>query len=216
MSGQKTILVLNPNSNKVVTEKMADGIAEIENTGEISFRCETLETGPFGIESQADIDSIIQPVCQRIAEGDEVASVIACYSDPGLTEVRDMTTKPVFGIQESGIHMATTRHDTFGVIALSEASKSRHLIYIEKLGKSDRLAGERVADLTVAESASGEQTFAKLLQAGEWLRDHDKADVVILGCAGMARHRVPLEKALGVAVIDPVQAAAQRALDVVT
>ena len=31
----------------------------------------------------------------------------------------------------------------------------------------------------------------------------------------MARHRVRLEDALGVAVIDPVQAAAQRALDAV-
>ena len=216
MSGRKSILVLNPNSNAVVTEKMADGIAGIKNTSEISFLCETLETGPFGIESQADIDAIIDPVCQRIAEGNELASVIACYSDPGLVNVREMTAKPVFGIQESGIHVATTQHGTFGVIALSEASKSRHLIYIEKLGQSDRLAGERVVDLTVAESASGDQTFAKLLHAGELLRDQDKADVIILGCAGMARHRVPLEKALGVPVIDPVQAAAQRALDAVT
>ena len=215
MFGLKSILVLNPNSNTVVTEKMADGIAEIESKSEISFRCETLETGPFGIESQADIDAIIHPVCQRIAEGDEVASVIACYSDPGLAEVREVTTKPVFGIQESAIHVATVQHNSFGVIALSEASKARHLIYIERLGQSDRLAGERVADLTVAESASGEQTFAKLLHAGELLRDQDEADVIILGCAGMARHRVRLEDALGVAVIDPVQAAAQRALDAV-
>lgn len=212
----KTILVLNPNSNAVVTEKMAEAIAEIDGAGQISFLCETLKSAPYGIESQSDIDAIIDPVCHRIAEGKELASVIACYSDPGLAQVREMTAKPVFGIQESGIHVATTQHDTFGVIALSEASKSRHLIYIKNLGQSHRLAGERVADLSVAESASGEQTYAKLLHAGELLRDQDKADVVILGCAGMARHRAPLEKALGVAVIDPVQAAAQRALDAVT
>jgi allantoin racemase len=216
MSGHKTILVLNPNSNAIVTENMAEAIAGIDGSGEVSFLCETLESAPYGIESQADIDAIIEPVCQRIAEGDELASVIACYSDPGLAELREITEKPVFAIQESGIHVATTQHESFGVIALSEASKSRHLVYIEKLGQSDRLAGERVADLTVAESASGEQTFAKLLYAGQLLRDHDKADVIILGCAGMARHRAPLEKALGITVIDPVQAAAQRALNAVT
>ena len=38
------------------------------------------------------------------------------------------------------------------------------------------------------------------------------ADVLILGCAGMARHRENIERALGVPVIDPAQAAAVQAI----
>ena len=34
---------------------------------------------------------------------------------------------------------------------------------------------------------------------GQALRDEDGADVIIMGCAGMAKHRAPLEDALGVA-----------------
>lgn len=216
MSDQRAILVLNPNSNAVVTDKMADALVEIDCPDGISFHCETLTSGPYGIESQEDIDSVIEPVCERIVQGDEVAYVIACYSDPGLKQVQERTSKPSFGIQESAISLAVEAHKKFGVIALSEASIARHLIYIDGLNQTKRLSGERVANLTVAESASGEQTFSKLLSAGVLLRDDDKAEVIILGCAGMARHRSPLEMELGIPVIDPVQAAARRALKAVT
>lgn len=216
MPDQKTILVLNPNSNTVVTEKMADALQEIDCPEGITFHCETLTSAPYGIESQEDIDSIIEPVCDRITQGAETASVIACYSDPGLVQVKSRTSRPSFGIQESAIAEAVEKNHKFGVIALSEASKVRHLTYIEMLGETEYLAGERVANLSVAESASGEQTFDKLLAAGELLRDSDNADLVILGCAGMARHRAPLENALGIPVLDPVQAAAKRAINAVS
>jgi Asp/Glu/hydantoin racemase len=38
------------------------------------------------------------------------------------------------------------------------------------------------------------------------------ADVLVMGCAGMARYRGPLEQALGVPVVDPSQAATGMAL----
>jgi len=36
-----------------------------------------------------------------------------------------------------------------------------------------------------------------------------------MGCAGMAKHRVPLERELGIPVIDPVQAAVGMAVTAV-
>jgi allantoin racemase len=38
------------------------------------------------------------------------------------------------------------------------------------------------------------------------------AGAIVMGCAGMARLRTPLEDALGIPVIDPTQAAATMAL----
>ncbi|MBV9054460.1 MAG: Asp/Glu racemase, partial [Hyphomicrobiales bacterium] len=43
-------------------------------------------------------------------------------------------------------------------------------------------------------------------------RDEDGADAIIMGCAGMARHRRSLEEALGVPVIDPTQSAVAMAI----
>ena len=44
------------------------------------------------------------------------------------------------------------------------------------------------------------------------MRDQDQADVIILGCAGMARHRAGLEAELGLPVVEPCQAATAMAL----
>ena len=64
----------------------------------------------------------------------------------------------------------------------------------------------------IAETASGEDTFSRLLEVGTQLRDEDGADTIVLGCAGMAAHRAELEDRLQVPVIDPVQAAVTMAL----
>ena len=49
--------------------------------------------------------------------------------------------------------------------------------------------------------------LARLAEVGEALKSEDGADVLLLGCAGMARHRRTLQDRLGVPVVDPVQAA---------
>ena len=157
----------------------------------------------------------MQPLARLTAQrADDVdAIVIACYSDPGLAACREAAPVPVLGIQESGVYTAMSMGDRFGVIALSDRSRKRHLRHLRQLGIIDRLAGERVAQLTVAESASdGGTVFEQLAAAGRALRDDDGADVVVLGCAGMATHRARLESELGLPVVDPVAAAVGTAL----
>jgi Asp/Glu/hydantoin racemase len=46
-----------------------------------------------------------------------------------------------------------------------------------------------------------------MIEVGRMLVQQDGADVVVMGCAGMARHRATLQQALGIPVIDPIQAA---------
>jgi allantoin racemase len=80
---------------------------------------------------------------------------------------------------------------------------------------TDRFAGERPLNMSVAETASGDNTLDRMIEVGKELRDRDGADVIVMGCAGMARHRRPLEAALGVPVIDPTQAAVTMAIGAV-
>jgi allantoin racemase len=87
--------------------------------------------------------------------------------------------------------------------------------YMRQIGLIDRFAGERSLDMSVAETATGERTLDRMIEVGKELRDQDRADVVVMGCAGMARHRQPLEAALGVPVIDPTQAAVALAIGAV-
>jgi len=210
------IMVINPNSNRVVTAGIAEALKPLMFADGPEIVCETLAEGPFGIESQADSDGVAMPL-RRLVEGDKTSAafVIACYSDPGLHTCREATTRPVLGIAECGVLTALTRADTFGVIAIAQRSIRRHLRYLRQMGLMDRLAAERPLDMSVAETASGEGTLAKMLAVARALKDEDGAGAIVMGCAGMARHRKPLEEALGIPVIDPTQAAVAMALGAV-
>jgi Asp/Glu/hydantoin racemase len=207
------ILVINPNSDESVTEGMIRELKGFHFSEGPRIECVSLSDGPFGIESQADIEAVTLPLRKMVSESRNVdAFVIACYSDPGLHVCREASEKPVFGIQECGVLTAMSLGDRFGVIALQESSIRRHLRYLRQMGVMERLAGERAASLSVRESVSGKGTFEKLLKASKQLRDSDQADTIILGCAGMATHRAKLELVIGIPVIAPVQAAVSMAM----
>ncbi|MGT2439647.1 aspartate/glutamate racemase family protein [Bradyrhizobium betae] len=210
------ILVINPNSNPAVTQGLEEALKPLGFDGGPEVVCQSLAEGPFGIESQADVDGVAMPL-RKLVEGDNssAAFVIACYSDPGLQVCREGTSRPVFGIAECGVLTALARAETFGVIAIAQRSIPRHMRYLRQMGLTERLAGERPLNMSVAETASGEGTLAKMIEIGRALRDEDGARAIVMGCAGMARHRRPLEDALGIAVIDPTQAAVTMALGTV-
>jgi allantoin racemase len=209
------ILVINPNSNEEVTAGLDRALQPFRLPGGPRVRCLTLAEGPYGIESQRDADAVTLPLARLVTEEDAAAFVIACYSDPGLELCREATVKPVFGIQESAVAVALTRGDRFGTIAILERSIPRHLRQLRRMGVIDRLAGERALELRVHELADESRTWKRLVEIGRALRERDRADVVILGCAGMARYRARLEAEIGVPVIDPTQAAVTLALGAV-
>ena len=210
------IHVINPNSNEAVTRALSDALAPLRFADGPEIVCSTLAEGPTGIETQADFESVTMPL-RRLVEGDNAsdAFVVACYSDPGLHVCREGTTRPVFGIAECAVLTALTRGDRFGVIAIRQRSIARHVRYLRQMGLGDRFAGARPLEMSVAEAAAGEKTLDRMIAVGRELREHDAADVVIMGCAGMARHRPALEDALGIPVIDPTQAAVAMAIGVV-
>lgn len=209
------ILVVNPNSNTEVTDAIRRAVAPMARP-DVELTFATLAEGPVGIETQAHADSIPGPLCAHVAEaGAFDAYVIACFSDPGLHSLREATGKPVFGIAECGILTALARAGQFGVIAIRARGIPRHLRGMRQMTVTGRLAGERAIEMSVADSAKGEKTFARLVEVGAELRDLDGADAIVLGCAGMARHRRPLEDALGIPVIEPTQAAVAMAIGTV-
>ncbi|MEA3022982.1 MAG: allantoin racemase [Alphaproteobacteria bacterium] len=202
------ILVINPNSNTAVTAAIDAAVNPFRFADGPEIACTTLEEGPRGVETQKDADSVTMPL-RRIVEGvtGVDAFVIACYSDPGLHVCREGTSSPVFGIGECAIATALTRGERFGVIAIGARSIARHLRSLRQTGTIGRLAGERSLDMSVAETASGDRTLERMIEVGRMLVQQNGADVVVMGCAGMARHRAALQQALGIPVIDPIQAA---------
>jgi allantoin racemase len=208
------IVVINPNSTEAVTAAIDAAVAPLRLDGGPGILCQTLHEGPPGIESQRDADSVIAPLCRSIAAQDNAASafVIACFSDPGLNAAREATAKPVLGIAECGILTALTLGQRFGVISILAKSVPRQLRYIGAMGVGDRFAGDEPIGLGVVELTDGRTTFARMKEVGVKLRDAHGADVLVLGCAGMASYRDELEAVTGIPVVEPTQAAVTMAL----
>ena len=208
------ILVINPNSTEAVTRGIDQAVEPLRMPGGPAIDCVTLKEGPPGIETQQHVDSVVAPLLRLVREkdGEYEAFVIACYSDPGLHSVREATNKPVLGISECGILTALTLGHRFGVIAILQQSIPRHLRYVGALGVTERLAAELPVDIPVVELSNEKKTFGRMVEVGKALRERHGADVVVMGCAGMARYRKPLQDEIGIPVVEPTQAAVSMAV----
>ncbi|GHD47158.1 hypothetical protein GCM10017083_17170 [Thalassobaculum fulvum] len=208
------IVVINPNSTEAVTTAMDRALDPLRIAGGPEIVSVTNPDGPPGIECQAHVDDVSRDIraIVRTHEAEASAFVIACFSDPGIHAARESTARPVFGIAESGLLTALALGSKAGIVAILSRSIPRHMRYVRALGLESRLAGDRAIELGVVALSDEAKTFGRMVEVGEALRDRDGADVLVLGCAGMARYRERLAEAVGIPVVDPTQAAVGMAI----
>ncbi len=211
---QQRILVINPNSSEACTSGIRASLAPFAVAGP-SFTVETLRDGPPAIATWRDWHEVAGPLLRRVeaaeASGPPDAYIIACVSDPAVDLLRSVTARPVFGALRAGIAAAMARADRFGLVAFVGASVPRHRRVLQAMGLEHRCAASLPLDLPMDTLTHPDACRPRLLAVAQELRGRG-ADVVILGCAGMAGHRRFLEDAAGLPVIEPVQAAAAQAL----
>lgn len=212
MSG--TIYVINPNSNESVTAGIDAAVAPLRSADGPAIACVTLLEGPPGIQSQRDVDGIVGPLLKQAGslESEAAAFVVACFSDPGMHALREQSARPVLGIAECGVLTALTLGQRFGVIAILPTSIPRHLRYFGAMGVLDRFAADLSIGLGVSELSDEQRTLGRMIDVGWTLRNTHGADVLVMGCAGMARFRETLERELGIPVVEPTQAAVTMAV----
>jgi allantoin racemase len=208
------ILVVNPNSSAACSAGIAAALAPFRLPGGPEFEVATLAEGPPAIYDWRDWHGVVEPLCRLIERETADAYVIACASDPGLDAARATTRRPVFGVFRSAVAVAVARAERFGVIAVVDASKARHLAALRAMGLESRLAAEVALNVTMETLLQPAAARARLIAAA---RDCAAAGAgtIILGCTGMAHHRAAVEDAVGVPVIEPCQAAAAIALSAI-
>ncbi len=206
------ILVINPNSSAAVTAAIDTAVERLRVPGGPAIEVAGLAEGPPGIATQRDADSVVMPLVRWVERDGADAFVLACFSDPGLAAVKEAAGgRPVMGIAEWGILRALTLGERFGIIALSPASVKRQQRYVRQMGLESRYAGSHPIDASAADTA-GDAIRSRMVDAGLALVRARGADVLVLGCAGMAAHRRSIQDAVGVPVIEPSQQAVAAAV----
>jgi len=213
------ILVINPNSTRDVTAHIDRSLQGLRFADGPRIVCDTLLTGPPGIESQAHVDGTSERLLAYFAANPDhrkaQAVVLACFSDPGLYALREVLPCPVLGSAECAYLTAAARGERFGVISILARVVARHRRQVRLLGLEHKLAADLPIERSVVALSDEGATFGRMREVGGRLVTEHGADVVVMGCAGMARYRDRLEDALQVPVIDPTQAAVAMALGVV-
>ena len=208
------ILIINPNSSQACTQGISAAVDPLRFPGGPSLDVIGLPDGPPAILTWHDWHGVVEPLC-RVLEGDPAdpadAYVVACASDPGLEAMRAATMRPVFGVFRCAVAAATARAERFGVVAIVDASKARHLLALRTMGLEGRLAAEVALNASMEQLLAPQAARQKLVQAARECVAQG-AGAVILGCTGMAHHLEPVEQACGVPVIEPCRAAASQAI----
>jgi len=207
------ILVINPNSSQACGRGIEDAVSSFPGIEVVN-----LPDGPPAIYSWRDWHLAAEQICRRI-EADEArdppdAYVIACASDPGIEAARALTARPVFGVLRCAVAAAVARAERFGIIAIVDASRARHMAALRAMGLESRLAGSVALNVTMDTLLDPDAARTRLIAAAKELGSMG-AQTIILGCTGMAHHRPAIEHACGLPVIDPCQAGAALAVGAV-
>ena len=210
-----TVLVINPNSSDACSAGIGAAIAPFRFPGGPSLEVATMAGGPPAILTWRDWHGVAEPLCRMVEARPADAYVVACATDPGIEAARAATSRPVLGVFRCAVAAAAARAERFGVIAIVEASKARHMAALRAMGLEARFAAEVALNVPMEALLDGSAIQARLGEAARLLVDAG-AGAVVLGCTGMAHHRAAVQEASGVPVIEPCQVAVLQAIGAVT
>jgi len=206
------ILVINPNTSQACTAGIAEAVAPFNVPGLPRLDVVQLADGEGvpAIVTWRDWFGVAEPICRRIEREEAAAYVIGCVSDPGLEAARTVTDKPVLGMFRCAVAAALTRAERFGVVGFTWRSEQRQRRALQAMGVEGRMAAWIPLDLPMEVLTDPLAPQARIAEASRRLAA-EGAEVIILGCAGMAGHVGVAAEAAGLPVIEPCQAAAAAA-----
>ncbi len=208
----RRLVLINPNATQRVTDDISVAVEPLRSA-DLDIACETLAGGPPGVLTQRDADLLIGPLLDWAERGIEGYDgiVVACYSDPGVHSLREILDVPVFGAAQATLGYAAAIGCKAGVISLRSASVARHNAAARASDLAGIVAGDRAADVSIADLGADE-VLEKLLLTARDLIEKDGAEILILGCCGMSRFARAVAAEIGTTVLDPslVAAAAAR------
>jgi allantoin racemase len=200
------IMVINPNTSESMTNHLRAELMGIKRVDtELTVVC--ADKGPETIESAYDEAHAIPPTLELVKRANREgydAVILACFSDPGLEAAKEISEIPVIGIEESTLHVAAMLGARFSVMTPRKERIAARREHVYMRGMDHFLASVRSLDLSVAETdADPERTKKRVLEVARLAAEDDGAEIIILGCAGMAGYAPELESKLGVKVLDP-------------
>jgi allantoin racemase len=208
------ILLINPNTTETVTALVAGHASAIAGDAAIFVPV----TGRFGanyistraaaaIAAHAALDAL----AEHVAGCDAV--YLACFGDPGLAALREISPVPVIGMAEASCLEACNRGRRFAIVTGGALWGPMLTEFVAWLGLAERLAAVRTIAPTGGEIARDpEAALAGLAAACAACAAEDGADVVILGGAALAGLAARIQPSVPIPVLCSVEVGTRAAI----
>ena len=205
------LLILNPNTSVVVTERLREHVASIA-APEVALHAATAAFGAryiadeisFAVAGHAALDAYASH-CQRHGKPDAV--LVGCFGDPGVWALRELSGLPVVGLAEAAMREAAG-FGRFAIVTGGVAWDPMLRRLARAFGFTGALADVHVVAPTGAQLAA-DPAMALSVLGKACQQAAEGADAVILGGAGLAGMAALLAPHLTVPLIDSVTAGAR-------
>ncbi|MFB7575945.1 aspartate/glutamate racemase family protein [Streptomyces sp. NPDC056165] len=208
------ILVANVNTTESMTSLIcaAARSCAAEDTEIVGI---TPRIGAASVESHHEAYLATVGVMDEIRSYDEPfdAIVLAGFGEPGREGLEELFEVPVMDIAETAVHTAYLLGRRYSILTPGIGSiEGPTFDRLRQSGLLDRLASARGIGLDVlALEEDPDRTRELLIEAARCAVAEDGADVLCLGCAGMAGVAASVQQEVGVPVLDGVVLAVQLA-----
>lgn len=195
------ICIINPNSDDSMTDAILATAAAFA-WDDFDVVCKSTPGAPSFIETYEDAAAAAPGMIKLIKEHHETSDgfVIACHSDPNLDVMKEISVKPVVGIGESSMKLASMLGHRFSVLSDNRHSIPNKEALVHRYHLEGALASVRAPEKKMDDLDELEKYF----QAARKALEEDGAEVIVLGCAAMTGMEKPLKKRLRAPVLDGV------------
>lgn len=203
------LLLINPNTTASITELVLRTARGFASTG-TTLRAVSGAFGPRYIASRVGYAIAGHAAVDALANdrGHKDAVILACFGDPGLAALKEISDVPVVGMAEASILQACAVGKRFSIVTGGERWKAMLEEFVVAQGLGPRLASVRTVAPTGADIARNPRAALSLLaRSCTACAREDGADVVILGGAGLAGLAARLGSRVAVPLLDGVACA---------
>lgn len=205
--------IVNVNTSQSMTETVvaaARGVA----ASDTEIVGVTPTEGPSSVETHLEgalsAVSVVKAVQNHIATNADNpvdAWILAGYGDQGREALQELVDVPVVDITEAAAFTAMSIGDEFAVVTTLDRTTAMIRDRLRLAGVLDRVSSIQGTGLGVLELEADESATDAAIIAKSKIALANGADVICLGCAGMAGRAQELSALLGAPVVDGVVAA---------
>jgi allantoin racemase len=202
------ILVINPNTTTSMTDAIGRSARRYASIGTEIVPL-TARYGADGID--CNFESLLSAVAvmDLVSGYDEPydAVVLAGFGEHGREGVQELTVAPVIDIAEASAHLAQLIGRSYSVVTTLDRSVGAIEDRLLLAGLAARCASVRATGMGTLElDADPQAAVSAIVEQARQAVEVDRAEVICLGCGGMAGLEEAVAAAVGVPVVDGVGA----------